>query len=79
MADQYEIFLEMRTKHTRSPHIVLLDHVRNVKRKLVRAFQVMDSLITLKNLVSGSMLPKLIPGICSRSTEDFSRYGDGGF
>ena len=63
---------------TRSPQIVRLDHVRNVKKKFLTAFHVPDCCMTLKNLVSGNMLPSLIPGICSRSADDLNRYGNGG-
>lgn len=63
---------------TLSPQIVRLDQVLKVKKSLLKVFQVSDCRMTLKNLVSGSRLPKSIPGIWSRRAEDFNRYGSGG-
>jgi len=63
---------------TLSPQIVRLDQVLKVRNSLLKFFQVSDCRMTLKNLVSGSILPKSIPGIWSRRAEDFKRYGSGG-
>ena len=58
---------------TLSPQIVRLDHVRMVNTNLVRARHVSDSRITLKNLVSGNSLLRLMLGIWKRRDDDFSR------
>lgn len=63
---------------TRSPNIVLLDHVRIIKINFVRARQVSDSRMTLKNFVSGNNLPIPMLGTCSWNVDDLSRYGTGG-
>lgn len=63
---------------TLSPHIVLLDHVRNVDTTLLIPCHVPDWRMTLKNLVSGSTPARLMLGICILKDEDFRRYGKGG-
>lgn len=63
---------------TLSPQIDLLAHVRNVKKVLDIVFQVAVSLITLKNLVSGTSAPRETLGIWKRREVDLKRYGCGG-
>ena len=67
-------------EHTLSPHIVLRDHVRSVNKRVESVFHVLESCITLKNLISGSIRLRLLtPGISKRSTDELKRYGSGGF
>lgn len=66
------------SQHTLSPQMVLLNHVRRVKRSLRITCQVRVSCITLKSLIVGKMPVMLTFGACKRNDEDFSRYNEGG-
>lgn len=68
----------LESRHTLSPQMVLLDHVRRLRRSLRIACQVGVSCITLKNLILGKKPVILIFGVCKRNDDEFSRYGEGG-
>ena len=55
------------------------NHVRTLEMARVNVVQVDESLITLRNLVSGTSRDRLNSGSCMKSVEDLKRYGRGGW